>query len=131
MNKNILIIEDDPFTQRFYKYIFSKSDYSVTITEDGESIFDCLRGGETELIIMDINLRNTSLNNVSMDGVQLSRIIKNEEKFSHIPIILVTAYQMNLGDNNFLQESLADDYIIKPIIDFNELLQKVDKLINK
>jgi CheY-like chemotaxis protein len=131
MNKNILIVEDDPFTQHFYKYVFSKAGYTVTITEEGEAILGFLKDGKSSIVLMDINLRNTFLNDVKMDGVQLSKIIKSDKDLSHIPVILITAYQIHQGENNFFQESLADDYITKPIIDFNELLRKVENLLNR
>lgn len=130
MGKNILIVEDDPFTKQFYKYIFSKTQYNVAITEDGSKIFDDLRNNSVDLLILDINLKNTYIDGVKVDGIQISRMIKNDESLRAIPIIFVTAYQIPMGKNSFFEEGDQYDYIIKPIVDFNELLQKVDNLLN-
>ncbi|MGE5432454.1 MAG: response regulator [Syntrophomonadaceae bacterium] len=129
MEKNIIIVEDDPFTQEFYKYLFSKTKYKTTTIEDGDLLMEKVKEDNVSLVIMDINLKNTYMNGEKVDGVILSRFIKQNEQLSGIPILLVTAYQKNVGPNNYFEESLADDYIVKPIIDYNDLLNKVNKMI--
>lgn len=131
MDRKIIIVEDDPFTQQFYKYLFSKTKYVTTTLEDGDELMSLLGEESISLIIMDINLKNSYMNGEKVDGVMLSRHIKLNEAHSKIPILLVTAYQKQLGTNNYFEESLADDYIVKPIVDYNELLNKVNKLITQ
>lgn len=129
MDRNIIIVEDDPFTQEFYKYLFAKTNYKISIIEDGNKVIERLDLNDICMMIMDINLKNSYLDGKKIDGVSLSKHIKNIEKFSKMPILLVTAYQKNIGPNNFLEDSLADDYIVKPIVDYNELIKKVNKLV--
>lgn len=129
MEKKIIIVEDDPFTQEFYKYLFSKTKYQTTTLEDGDELIRKLEEEPVNLVIMDINLKNTYMNGNKVDGVMLSRYIKQNEMHSKIPVLLVTAYQKGMGTNNYFEESLADDYIVKPIVDYNELLSKVNNLI--
>lgn len=129
MEKKIIIVEDDPFTQEFYKYLFSKTKYNTTTLEDGDELIRILDQDPINLVIMDINLKNTYMNGNKVDGVILSRYIKQNQKHSKIPILLVTAYQKGMGTNNYFEESLADDYIVKPIVDYNELLTKVNNLM--
>ena len=129
MNRNILIVEDDPFSQDFYKFIFKKAGYNATILEDGDEILRKLESEKIDLLIMDINLKNTYLKGEKIDGMQLSRIIKQNEHTCKIPILLVTAYTKSVTQGRFIDESMAEDYITKPIVDFNMLLNKVDELI--
>ena len=129
MERYIIIVEDDPFTQEFYKYLFAKTKFKISIIEDGDKVIENLASGNVCMLIMDINLKNSFLKGKRIDGVCLSRHIKQNESFSKIPILLVTAYQKNVGPNNFLEDSLADDYIVKPIVDYNELIKKVNKLV--
>jgi len=129
MEKKIIIVEDDPFTQQFYKYLFSKTKYQTTTIEDGDELIKVLDEDSIGLVIMDINLKNSYMNGEKVDGVMLSRCIKQNNNHSTIPILLVTAYQKGMGTNNYFEESLADDYIVKPIVDYNELLNKVNNLI--
>jgi len=129
VNKTILIIEDDPFSQDFYNFIFKKAGLKSLIMEDGDLILLELEKDEMGIIIMDINLKNTSLNGERINGVKFSRMIKENEKFKNIPVLLVTAYSINANGDSFFDESLADDYIVKPIIDYNELIMKVKSLL--
>ncbi|MBL1212566.1 MAG: response regulator [Ignavibacteriae bacterium] len=131
MSGKIIIVEDDPFSQEFYLLLFDKRGYNPIIEEDGDKLFKEIEDGNVDLIIMDINLRNTYFKGDKIDGVKLSSIIKQNPKFSHIPILLITAYSDSIVENKYFEESLADDYIIKPITDFNKLLNKVEGLIKR
>ena len=126
--KYILIIEDDYFTNEFYRFLFRKVKYPFIQSENGEDILKILAQKEISLIILDINLKNTYLNKRRIDGLELSKYIKENFNSSSIPILLVTAYRKNSNDENFLEKSLADDYITKPITDLNYFLEKVKKL---
>lgn len=125
----ILIVEDDTFLQDFYRLFFSKIGREIIILEDGNKIIQEIEKGEINLIIMDISLRNTYLNNNKVDGIKLSRYIKiNFPSFS-IPILLVTAYSNQMMNSEYLKDSLADDILVKPIVDYNQLIEKINKLV--
>jgi CheY-like chemotaxis protein len=127
--KNLLIVEDDPFTVDFYLFIFKKAGFNPIVIEDGDRVIESLGTSEISLIIMDINLKNTYLKGEKIDGIKLSNFIKTNTGYSKIPIMLVTAYSPSIKGENFYKESLAEDYITKPIVDFNLLINKVNKLI--
>lgn len=127
--KNILVIEDDKLTVDFYKVIFKKSGYNPIVTEDGQKILQFLEEGDVKLIIMDINLKNTYIDGQKTDGIKLASLIKNNKNYSRIPIILVTAYSFDILGEKLNGNKYADDFIIKPIVDFNKLLGKVNNLI--
>ena len=127
--KNILVVEDDPFTIDFYRFIFKRAGYNPVVMEDGDKVLEILGSTDVSLIIMDINLKNTYLKGDKIDGVKLSSIIKQNEKFSRIPIMLVTAYSPTIKGNELYRDSGADDYITKPIVDFNLLIDKINKLV--
>ncbi len=129
--KNILIVEDDPFTIDFYHFIFKRAGYNPIFMEDGDKVLDILHSTEVSLIIMDINLKNTYLKGEKIDGIRLSGIIKKDKKFTCIPVMLVTAYSPAIKGEEFYKDSLAEDYITKPIVDFNLLIEKVNNLVAK
>ncbi len=125
----ILIVEDDTFLQDFYRLFFSKIGREIIILEDGNKIIQEIEKGEINLIIMDISLRNTYLNNNKVDGIKLSRYIKINFPSFNIPILLVTAYSNQMMNSEYLKDSLADDILVKPIVDYNQLIEKINKLV--
>ena len=127
--KKILIIEDDIFLQDLYRIFFKKIGAAIILTENADDILRLINDGEIELIIMDINLRNTNLNSQRIDGIKFSRYIKEHFSSLCLPIILITAYPLASFGNNILEDSMADDYLIKPITDYNQLIEKINNLI--
>lgn len=129
MKEKIIIVEDDPFSKNFYKIIFSRAGYDALVLEDGNLILQQLTENKISVVIMDINLKNTYLDNVKVDGIKLSRAIKEDIRFCNIPVILVSAYSENFIEDTLKDESLADDFIAKPIVDFNVFITKVKSFI--
>lgn len=125
MPKTVIVVEDDPFLKDFYKFVFSKIDCELLITEDGDLFFQKLNEVDVGLVIMDISLRNTYLEGEKVDGVDLSKLLKSDPLKSSIPVIIVSAYSSDKVNQNLFEESLADDYFTKPIKDLNYFLNRV------
>jgi CheY-like chemotaxis protein len=128
MKTNILVMEDDAFTQQFYELLFRRAGFNSIITDEGDRFMETLENQEVAIIILDLNLKNTFLNNERVDGISIAKKIKENQRFAHIPILIVSAYKNLTNGRNFLEETGAEDYILKPISDFNELLKKVNNL---
>jgi len=126
---SILIVEDDPMANQFYELIFNKAGYNIIFSEDSKEIIDVVKNSSVDLAILDINLKNTYLENRKTDGVKLCSYLKNKVN-GKIPIIIVTAYKTGVSFREILDNSLADDLIIKPISDYNLLLDKVKGFVN-
>ncbi len=127
---HVLVVEDDAMTAQLFKIILErKGGFKVTVTDNGEEIINLLNSGDVNLIIMDVSLPGTFVNGVQVDGLKLSKMIKENEITSKIPIILATAHAMRGDAERFLEESKADDYIPKPIVDHNLLIEKVKKYL--
>lgn len=115
----LLIIEDNADIRLYLKVMFAKT-YQVLLASNGE---EGIRTAEKEipnLIITDIAMP-------VMDGFECCKLLKENLKTCHIPIIILTAVA---GDENIVKgtELGADDYILKP---FNPdiLRSKVKNLI--
>ncbi|RJP73249.1 MAG: response regulator [Ignavibacteriales bacterium] len=128
MKSTILVMEDDSFTQQFYQLLFQRAGFDSLITDEGDKFFEILENSKVSIIILDLNLKNTYLNNEKVDGITLAKKVKADDRFNQIPILIVSAYKNLTNGRNFLDETGAEDYILKPISDFNELLKKVNNL---
>lgn len=115
----MLIIEDHKDIRLYLKVLFS-SEYNIVIAENGEEGVKMARHELPDIILTDIMMP-------IMDGFQATRILKEDLKTCHIPIIHLTALT---GETNAVKgiEYGADDYILKP---FNAdiLRSKVKRLI--
>ena len=131
MEKRIIIMEDDPFLREFYSFIFAKIGYKADILEDGDLFFEKLNSAKYNLILMDLSLKNTYFNENKVDGVTLSKLVKQNNLFKTIPIVIVTAHSVDYHSKHLFEESLADEYIIKPISDVHQFIGKIDFIMEK
>ncbi len=126
----VLIVEDDPINLKvFSKILVKRGGFDVRGTENVEEIISITHSLEVDVILMDISLANSYYQGQPVDGVKITRMLKNDEKTKHIPIILVTAHAMRGDRENLLSQSGADTYISKPIVDHNEFVNKIKQVI--
>ncbi|WP_304132303.1 two-component regulator propeller domain-containing protein [Ignavibacterium album] len=115
----ILVVEDNPDLREMIKENLSVA-YSVIEAENGIKGLKLAEAHIPDLIISDIMMPE-------MDGYELSRKIKTNEKTNHIPVILLTA-KAETKDKLEGLETGADDYLIKPF-NSDELKVRVKNLI--
>ncbi|WP_350286627.1 ATP-binding protein [uncultured Croceitalea sp.] len=108
----LLIVEDNVDVRTLLKDTFKK-EYEVVQAVNGEEGVLKALDVVPDIIISDLMMP-------IKDGIELTNTLKNDERTSHIPIILLTA---KAGDENELVgiETGADDYITKP---FNQKILK-------
>ncbi|HBG20206.1 MAG TPA: hybrid sensor histidine kinase/response regulator, partial [Desulfobulbaceae bacterium] len=105
----ILIVEDSPVEAEMLRRILVRANYRVTVTRNGEEGLQALREHPRTLVIIDINMP-------LMNGYEMCRAIKLDEKLWSIPVILVTM----LSEPKDIIKALdvgADGYITKPYVE--------------
>ncbi len=128
----IVVVEDDAMNAKLFHIILArKAGFEVEVTEDPGRVVDLAREGQVDLIIMDVSLSNSSWEGTPVDGLEITRRLKGDPATSHVPIVLATAHAMKGSRERFLEESGADDYISKPIVSADELLDKIRALLPK
>ncbi len=129
---NILIVEDDPFNVELFELILRRiGNFDTISTDDGQRILQILNDGKIDLIIMDVSLDNTYIDEKKVDGILLSRMIKENKNWKSIPIIIVTAYAVEEDINRILKESRAELCFKKPITNYLEFINTIKGLIGK
>ena len=118
--KKILIVDDEKDFANALKLRFESKDYSVDIAIDGKEALDKVSSSAPDLIILDLMLPK-------IDGFKLCRMIKFDERYKHIPIIMLTARSQD-SDQQLGQQVGADVYFVKPV-ENKELLDKVQELL--
>jgi signal transduction histidine kinase/DNA-binding response OmpR family regulator len=116
----ILIVEDNDQLREFIAKLFH-NDYNVLLANNGQDGIETALKNIPDIIISDVMM---PLKN----GYELCSTLKNDERTSHIPILLLTAKDSTQSSIEGFHTG-ADDYIIKPFE--NEILTlKVRNILN-
>jgi signal transduction histidine kinase len=109
MNKKpqILIVDDEPYARQTIEMLLMKESYELFLAEDAHAALAQLDDEIPDVILSDVMMPN-------MDGFELCRRIKRNPKWSHVPIILVTALDSKQDLARGL-EAGADDFLHKPV----------------
>lgn len=117
--KYILAVEDDPINQLIIEDYLSQ-DYKVDLVDDGQKCLDSVKEKEPDIILLDIAIP-------SVDGYEVCKILKADEQYKNIPIVMVTAYASKIEKQRALDIG-ADDYLTKPF-KYDSLLEIVEKYL--
>ncbi|HQF43602.1 MAG TPA: response regulator, partial [Ignavibacteriaceae bacterium] len=85
----------------------TKGQYEVDVAKDADQALSQINNNEYKLILMDINLHK------GMDGIELTRLIRQNDNYKDIPIVALTAYAMGHEKNEFLAKGMTH-YLSKP-----------------
>lgn len=122
INKKILVVDDEVDIQSMVKMRLEANGYAVITAQDGNSAYNLAKSEAPNLIILDLMLPG-------MDGYQVCRLLKYDEKYRHIPIIMLTARGQQ-EDKEWGAKAGADFYMTKPF-EAKDLLNKINELIGK
>ena len=104
--KQILVIDDELDMLMAIKLRLEASGYEVATATDGLEGLNAARKLKPDLIILDIMLPK-------MNGYKVSRFLKFDEEYKHIPVIMLTALSGD-EDRTTGVETGANAYITKP-----------------
>ncbi len=128
--KTVLIVEDDPINARVFSKILTKrGGLAVKHTEDVDEVLQIAQSGGADVILMDVSLSRSSYQGRPVDGIKITQMLKDDPNTANLPVILVTAHAMQGDRENFLQQSGADAYISKPVIDHQSFVDQIKKLL--
>jgi len=120
--ETILVIEDDDDIRGVIRFYLSRDGYKVLEAEDGDKGLQAAQDRLPDVILLDLMLPGR-------DGLEVCRLLKQEIKTRHIPVIMLTAKSEDSDIVTGLELG-AEDYITKPFSN-KVLLARVRAVIRR
>lgn len=117
----ILIVDDYPNMVDMLSVRLRAAGFDVIAAYDGMAGLQMARHENPDLVILDVLLPK-------MDGFKVCRMLKYDERFRHIPVIMLTSRARDV-DRKMGLDMGADDYVFKPY-DPAELMQRIGTLLD-
>ncbi len=105
--KKILLVEDNEVNRRLAGFLLRSHGYQVREASTGAAAFEMVEKERPDLIVMDIQLPG-------MDGLEITRKLKEQPATAAIPVIAVTSFAMK-GDKERALAAGCAGYVTKPI----------------
>ena len=118
----VLVVDDESDLVEMVSLRLEANNYQVISAFDGQEGLDKARTEKPDLIILDLMLPK-------IEGYKVCRMLKFDERYKQIPVILFTA-RAQASDIKLGEDVGADAYLTKPF-EPDILLAKVSELLNK
>ena len=119
--KKILIVDDRLEVRELVEVTLRVKDYRILQASSGEAALETVKAEKPDLILMDIMMPG------GMDGLETTRIIKNDPETKDCTVIMLTAKGQQADREKGL-EAGADDYFVKPFSPL-DLIRKVEEVL--
>lgn len=120
MSKKILVVDDEPDILKVVVFRLKSLGYEIFSAVDGKQALELIKAEKPDLVLLDYRLP-------FMDGLEVTKSVKNDESLKHTVIILLTA-----SGGEYIEDMVkyagVDDYLKKPF-DSQELLDKIKKYL--
>lgn len=120
--ETILIVDDVPVNLKLAGAILKREGYTIETAEDGQQALDMLETLQPDLILSDIQMP-------VIDGFELARRVRQDERFRDTPMVALTALALKAGEER-AKEAGFDGYLTKPI-DTRTMGQRVREYLDK
>lgn len=123
MSQTILIIEDDPYVQRYFKRLFEAHEAAFEIVASGGEGINRAKELKPSLILLDIMMP-------VVNGFQVLAMLKSSPETKDLPVVVLS----NFGDDEAIKKAKAlgaVDFIVKSDTPPEELMNKIGVYIKK
>jgi two-component system cell cycle response regulator DivK len=120
--KKVLVVEDDQDNREMLIKVLRHNGYRTIEAVDGQEAVRKATAESPDLILMDCYIPK-------MDGYEVTRRLKGDQRLHHIPIIALTAHAMK-GDREEALAAGCDGYIAKPI-NVRKLPQQIEHFLRQ
>ncbi|HTP38092.1 MAG TPA: response regulator [Steroidobacteraceae bacterium] len=120
MGSTVLVIDDNPVNLKLAAEVLQADGHEVIRADDAEQALALLAAHLPDLVLTDIALPG-------MDGLELTRRLKSDPRYRHLPVVALTASAMK-GDEQRVLDAGCDAYIAKPL-DTRQLSAQVARIL--
>ncbi len=117
----ILIVDDVETVAASIGFILSELEVPIEVAADGEEALEMLESRGFSMVISDVDMPR-------MDGVALTGQIRSDDRFSDIPVVLLTSLD-HPEEREAGMKAGATDYLIKGSIGGGDLVHRVRELL--
>ncbi|MCX4246465.1 response regulator [Paraliomyxa miuraensis] len=118
--KRIALVEDNDDNRALISALLDDA-YELYEYADGPSALEGMMTQRPDLVLLDISLPG-------MDGTEVLTRLRAHDDLRALPVVVLTAHAMRGDRERFLALGF-DAYVSKPIIDEDELLQTIERLL--
>jgi chemosensory pili system protein ChpA (sensor histidine kinase/response regulator) len=112
----VLVVDDSITVRRASSKMLERNNFNVVLAKDGEDALEQLQIHSPNIILSDIEMPR-------MDGFEFVKNVRSVDKYSHIPIIMITSrtadkhqkHAFELGANDFLGKPYKEEELIEKI----------------
>lgn len=114
----ILVIDDEPDIVRLVVKLLTARGHEVSAGRDGIEAIERVLASPPDVLIVDSMLPG-------IDGIEVVRRLKSNPATRHVPVVLMSASYLSLGDG-----PRADEYLVKPFVR-ETLIANVERLLER
>lgn len=118
--KKILIVDDEKDIVETLAFMLQAKGFECICAYDGEEGLKLAKDCAPDLIILDVMMPK-------INGYKICRLLKYDNKYKNIPIIMVTARGQDT-DKLIGEETGADEYITKPF-EFSDIIDTINRYL--
>jgi chemosensory pili system protein ChpA (sensor histidine kinase/response regulator) len=115
----VMVVDDSLTVRRVTQRLLVREGYQVVLAKDGVDALEHLQSITPDVMLVDIEMPR-------MDGFDLTRNVRSDERTRHIPIIMITSrtaskhrnYAIELGVNDYLGKPYQEDVLLAQIAGF-------------
>ncbi len=113
----ILVVDDEWLNRELIEGLLSVFDYRVLLANSGDAALKLLTRETPNLIVMDVRMPE-------MDGYTLCQKVKSNPQTAHLPVIMITALELNDEERQKIANAGADDVVSRMTLT-KELIEKI------
>jgi len=120
MGIRVLVVDDNFVNVRLLEELLKSASYEVTTATSGEAALEKLAQSRPDIVLLDVMMP-------VMDGYEVCRRIRQDEKTAQLPVIMVTALDKE-SDREMALAAGANEFLSKPVED-NLLLPAIRRIL--